>query len=149
MKECCAIPAAAQAIMNRRFGKDMLIALATQEGDWPHVRTVDAYYLDGAFYVVTHALSGKMRQMKSNPHIAVCGEWFTGHGVGENLGWVRAKENAALMDTLRGVFSAWYTCGHVDEKDENTCLLRIRLTHGVLMSEGVRYEWGEAPIRDG
>ena len=76
MKENSVIPAAAQEIMKRRFGKDALIALATQEGSWPHVRTVDAYYLDGAFYAVTHALSGKMRQMEINPNVAVCGEWF-------------------------------------------------------------------------
>ena len=42
-------PKEAQEIMNERFGKDTLIALATVEGDVPAVRAVNAYYEDGAF----------------------------------------------------------------------------------------------------
>jgi len=140
MKECCAIPAAAQAIMNRRFGKDMLIALATQEGDWPHVRTVDAYYLDGAFYVVTHALSGKMQQLEKNPSAAICGEWFTASGVGVNLGAFEKPENAAMAAKLKEVFAAWLMNGHTDIHDPHTVILCIRLTQGVLMAQGTRYE---------
>ena len=47
------------AIIQERFGKDSLIALATVDGDIPAVRTVNTVYIDGAFYVVTYALSGK------------------------------------------------------------------------------------------
>ena len=47
-------------IMNERFGKDNIIALATVDGDMPAVRNVDAYYEDGAFYIITYALSGKI-----------------------------------------------------------------------------------------
>ena len=42
-------------ILTDRFGKDSLIALATVDGGIPHVRTVDAVYIDGAFYVVTYS----------------------------------------------------------------------------------------------
>ena len=43
--------------------KDSLMALATCADNIPYVRTVDAYYDDGAFYVLTYALSGKMQQI--------------------------------------------------------------------------------------
>ena len=82
-------------ILTERFGKDSLIALATVEEGVPHVRTVDAVYIEGAFYVVTYALSGKMRQIAQNPVVAVSGEWFTGHGISENLGHVLLPENEA------------------------------------------------------
>ncbi len=127
-------------IMNERFGHDTLLALATMDGGRPAVRTVDAYYENGSFYVVTYALSGKMRQLAANPVAAVCGEWFTGHGEGENLGAVQNDQNQPLMQTLRKVFASWYGNGHVDESDPNTVILRIRLTDGVLMSHGTRYE---------
>ena len=39
----------AAAVMNQRFGKDSLIALATVEEGKPFVRAVDAYYEDGSF----------------------------------------------------------------------------------------------------
>lgn len=128
------------AILTERFGSDSLIALATVDGDSPAVRTVNAVYRDGSFYVVTYALSGKMQQIGRNPKVAVSGEWFTARGVGENLGHILREENAALADMLRAAFAAWYGNGHVNEADPHTVLLRIRLTDGVLFHHGTRYE---------
>ena len=128
------------SILAERFGKDSLIALATVEDGIPHVRTVDAVYIDGAFYVVTYSLSGKMRQIAKNPTVAIAGEWFTAHGIGENLGHVLLPENKKIMGILREAFAAWYGNGHTNEADPNTCLLKISLTDGVLFSDGTRYE---------
>ena len=128
------------AIIQERFGKDSLIALATVDGDIPAVRTVNTVYIDGVFYVVTYALSGKMKQIAKNPTVAICGDWFTAHGVGENLGHVLLEENQNIMEKLRTAFSAWYNNGHTNEADPNTCLLKIRLTDGVLFSHGTRYD---------
>ena len=130
----------ANQIMIERFGHDSLISIATVEGTRPYVRTVDAYYEDGAFYVVTYTLSSKMKQMANHPEVAVCGEWFTAHGVGKNLGHVRDERNAEMMGKVRAAFAEWYGNGHVDEEDPNTCLLQISLTDGVIMKEGTRYE---------
>ena len=127
-------------LLTERFGKDSLIALATVEDGIPHVRTVDAVYIDGAFYVVTYSLSGKMQQIAKNPTVAISGEWFTAHGIGENLGHVLLSENKEIMDLLRAAFTAWYDNGHTNEADPNTCLLKIKLTDGVLFSNGTRYE---------
>jgi len=128
------------AILNQRFGKDSLIALATMDGDSPAVRTIDAYYENGSFYSVTYALSGKMQQIAVNPKVAICGDWFTAHGIGENMGHILLPENTALADKLRTAFAAWYSNGHINEADENTIILRIRLTDGVLFNQGTRYE---------
>ena len=128
------------AIMQARFGKDSLIALATVDGDIPVVRTVNAVYIDGAFYVVTYALSGKMKQIARNPAVAISGDWFTARGVGENLGHVLLEENKSIMEKLREAFALWYQNGHTNEADPNTCLLKVRLTDGVLFSNGTRYD---------
>lgn len=129
-----------QQILQERFGKDTLLALATIDGEWPAVRTVNSWYDSGAFYIITHAKSRKVRQLAHNPRAAICGDWFTAHGMGENLGPLSASENAILRDTLRKVFAAWYDNGHIDEKDPNTCILRIRLTDGILFHHGTRYD---------
>lgn len=126
-------------IMKERFGHDTLISLATIDGNRPSVRTVDSYYDDGAFYTVTYALSNKMKQIEVNPMVAICGEWFTAHGIGENLGYVRDERNAEIMAKLRTVFAEWYDNGHIDESDPNTCLLRVKLTDAVLFSHGTKY----------
>lgn len=135
-------PAEAAPLMEERFGHDTLLSVATIEVGTgrPCVRTVNAYYEDGAFYVVTYALSGKMRQLAVNPQAAVCGDWFLGHGIGENLGHVLLPENAAMMEKLHRAFAAWYDNGHTNEQDPNTCLLRIRLTDGSLADHGKWYQ---------
>ena len=42
-----------KALMEERFGHDTILALATVEDGVPHVRSVDAYYEDRAFYIIT------------------------------------------------------------------------------------------------
>lgn len=127
-------------IMDERFGHDNLIALGTVLDDVPYVRAVNTYYEDEAFYVVTYALSNKMKHISVNPTVAICGDWFTAHGRGVNLGHVLADENAEIMSKLRTVFAAWYENGHVNESDPNTCILKIELTSAVLFNHGTRYE---------
>ncbi len=127
-------------VMNERFGHDALISVATLDGTIPAVRTVDSYYDNGAFYTVTYALSNKMKQIEANSTVAICGEWFTAHGVGENIGHVCDERNTEIANKLRNAFSAWYSNGHVDENDPNTIILRIRLTDAVLFSNGTRYD---------
>ena len=126
--------------MEERFGKDSLMALATAADNVPFVRTVDACYKDGAFYVITHARSGKMQQIKENSRVSLCGEWFTAAGIGVSLGYVGKMENAEIFAWLREMFAAWIDNGHNNFADENTVILKITLTEGVLFCQGVRYE---------
>ena len=134
------LPIEALQEMDMRFGCDRLIAVATCAGDIPYVRAVNAFYENGAFYFITHALSNKMTQLRENPNVAICGEWFTGHGVAENMGYILADKNIDLIDKLRTVFEEWYDNGHVNEADTNTIIIRIRLTDAVLFASGTKYE---------
>ncbi len=129
-----------EKIMLERFGKDSVIALATVENGVPYVRNVDAYYENGAFYIITYALSNKMKQLKNNPVAAIAGEWFTGHGKAVNLGWFGKKENREIAEKLKNAFAEWIDNGHNDFNDENTVILCIELTDGLLLSHGVGYE---------
>ncbi len=133
-------PEAARIEMQNRFGKDNEISLATLNGSRPAVRIVNAYYENGSFYVVTHARSGKMEQIRRNGAVAIYCDWFSGNGVGVHLGHVLKEENAPMMEKLRKAFAAWYGNGHTNEADENTVLLQIKLTDGVLFDHGTRYD---------
>lgn len=127
-------------LMTERFGMDNVIALATLEDGIPCVRYVNAYYEDGAFYVITYGLSNKMRQIGKNPNVAIAGEWFTAHGRGASLGWFNRSENSGMAIKLKKVFETWIDNGHNNFEDENTCILCIRLTDGVLFHHGTRYD---------
>lgn len=132
--------AESKALMVERFGGDRIIALATMDDEKPYVRYVNAYYEDGGFYVITHGLSNKMKQLENNSNIAIAGDWFTAHGKGENLGWFGKEENAEIAEKLKKEFSAWIDNGHNNFSDTNTCILCVRLTEGVLFSHGTRYD---------
>ena len=128
-----------EQLLMERFGKDSIIAVATIESGVPYVRNVDAYYEDGAFYVLTYGLSNKMKQIEKNPVVAIAGEWFTAHGKGRNLGYFGKQENQKTAQKMREVFETWIDNGHNNFEDENTCILQILLTDAVLFSMGRCY----------
>ena len=129
-----------EEIMVKRFGKDNVIALATTENGIPYVRNVNAFYENKAFYVITYGLSNKMKQIEKNPVVAIAGDWFTAHGKGVNLGYFGKSENTEIAEKLRAAFAEWIDNGHNDFSDENTCILCIKLTDGLLFSHGTRYD---------
>mgnify|MGYP003297119443 CR=1 FL=1 len=130
----------AENIMNDRFGKDSVISLATCMDNMPAVRYVNAYYDHNAFYVLTYALSNKMKHIENNPNVAIAGDWFTASGKGENLGYFGREENKAVADKMKTVFAEWINNGHNNFADENTIILKINLTEGVLFAHGTRYD---------
>lgn len=131
----------AEKIMIERFGKDTVIALATVENGMPNVRYVNAYYENGAFYIITYALSNKIKQIQNNSDIAIAGEWFTAHGKGINLGYFGKEENYLIAEKLKNVFAGWIDNGHNNFNDKNTIILCVELTDGMLLSHGTRYEF--------
>ena len=127
-------------VMQERFGKDNVIVLGTIDGEYPAVRQVNGYYEDGAFYIITYALSNKMKQIGVNPNVSVCAEWFPGKGKAVNMGYFGKEENREMAEKLRKAFASWIDNGHNNFDDENTIILKIDLLDCVLFSHGTRYE---------
>lgn len=130
----------AEAILMERFGKDSIIALATTADGTPFVRNVNGFYFDRAFYVLTYGLSNKMKHIEANPMVAIAGDWFTAHGKGVNLGYFGREENKEIANKMRVIFAEWIDNGHNNFNDVNCCILRIELSHGLLLSHGTRYD---------
>lgn len=127
-------------VMEERFGKDNVIVLGTIDGEYPAVRQVNGYYEDGAFYIITYALSNKMKQIGVNPNVSVCAEWFSGKGKAVNMGYFGKEENREMAEKLRKAFASWIDNGHNNFDDESTIILKIDLLDCVLFSHGTRYE---------
>lgn len=129
-------------ILKERFEKDSLISIATIDNTgMPWVRIVDAIYIDDAFYTITNATTNKMKHINQNPVVAICGEWFSGHGKAESLGYIRNEENKDLADKLRTAFAFWYDNGHTNECNINTIILKVTVTDGIIYKDGKRYEF--------
>ena len=129
-----------EKILIERFGNDNIIALATTVDNKPYVRSVDSFYENGSFYVLTYGLSNKMKQIHQNPCVAIAGDWFTANGQGINLGYFGDKENKKIAEKMLVIFSEWINNGHNNFEDKNTCILQIELMDGVLFSQGTRYD---------
>lgn len=126
-----------EKVLYERFGKDSIVALATSVDNIPYVRNVDTFYMDGCFYVLTYALSNKMIQIQKNNNVSIAGEWFTAQGTTENLGYFCKEENKEIADAMKRIFADWIDNGHNNFEDENTIIVRIRPTHGVItIAEG-------------
>lgn len=129
-------------ILKERFEKDSLISIATvDETGKPWVRTVDAIYIDGAFYTITNATTNKMKHINENPVVAICGEWFSGHGKAKSLGYIRDESNKNLAYKLRAAFESWYDNGHTNESDINTIILKVTVTDGIIYKDGNRFQF--------
>ena len=107
----------------------------------PYVRYVNAYYENDAFYIITYALSNKMKHIENNSNVAIAGDWFTAHGKGINMGYFGKKENVVIADKLKKAFAQWIDNGHNNFDDENTVILCVELTDGLLYSHGTKYEF--------
>ena len=45
-----------------------------------------------------------------------------------------------IAERLKEVFAEWIDNGHNNFEDENTIILKVELTSGLLLSHGTRYE---------
>lgn len=97
---------------------------------------MDAYYEDGVFYIVTYGISSKMQQVAQNKEVgfSVNFEWFSGNGIGENLGWVLDPKNAEIRTKLRTIFAEWYDDAN-NEQDKNCCILAIHITKATVIKD--------------
>ena len=122
-------------------GRDNVITLSTicinDEGlAKPYSRDVDAYYEDGAFYIMTLNDSLKIKQIENNPNVAfsVCEKWISGNGVAKNLGYVMKEKNAQTRLKLREAFKFWYDFAN-DESSENTIILKVEITEAIVIKD--------------
>ncbi len=92
------------------------------------------------YFILLH-MRFQIKHVENNSSIAIAGEWFTAHGKGINLGYFGKEENHKIAERLKNVFSEWIDNGHNDFDDENTIILCVELTDGLLLSHGIRYEF--------
>jgi len=129
----------AQKVMVELFQKDYQFALATSKDNNPSIRYIDTYYTEDIFYVVTYALSQKVREIMENSQVSLCHELHRFRGKAYNIGHPLKEENLEIRDKLIDVFQPWYFA-HNNESDENMCYLKIVLEEGFVCKDGIGYK---------
>lgn len=126
-------------VMKQLFSRDYQFALATCNNNIPSLRFVDTYFDGEAFYVVTYALSQKIRDIACNSNVALCGrKAYSFSGIADNIGHPLLPENAEIRNTLIKVFEPWYFKAN-NEGDNNMCYVKIVPTTGFFYKDGTGY----------
>ncbi len=123
------------AVLNELFGKDCFFTLATSKDNVPSQRVVDTFYTEGAFWIVTYALSRKAKEIKDNPNVSLCNNFYNFSGKAYNVGHPLKAENKDIRDKLIKVFEPWYFA-HNNEADENMCYVKFVIEKGFFYKNG-------------
>lgn len=126
-------------VMEDLFAKDYQFALATTNNNIPSVRFIDTFYEDGCFYIVTYALSNKVKELEINQDVALCRKLFSFKGTAKNIGHPLKPENSAIREKLIHAFEPWYFA-HNNENDENMCYVKVELSEGFFYKDGTGYK---------
>lgn len=126
-------------VLSELFSRDCIFALATNQDHIPSVREVDTYYTDGALWIVTYGLSKKVKDIVSNPNVALCHGLYSFTGKAYNMGHPLDKDNKDIREKLIKAFDSWYF-KHNNEQDENMCYVKVELTSGFFYKEGLGYK---------
>jgi len=126
--------------MNHIFGRDIQYALATVDQGNPFVRIVDGFFLDGSIYITSYGLARKVKHISQNPNVSLCYQLNSFAGTCENIGHPDQVSNKTIRETLKKVFYLFYD-KHVDEKDPNTCILKVKLSCAVMFTQNKKYEF--------
>ena len=125
-------------VMNDLFANDCQFSLATANGSVPSVRIVDTFYDDGAFYVVAHASTQKVKEITVNENAALCHNLYRFSSKAQNIGHPLLPQNADIRAKLTKAFASWYF-KHNNEQDKKMCYIRIALTSGFFYKDGTGY----------
>lgn len=126
------------SLMKEIYGKDTPMSFATVNENCPNIRVVDTYYKDNAFYIVTYALSNKVKEITKNPKVALNHNLFVAHGTAENIGHPLEEQNKEIRKELKNIFMPWYN-KHNNEQDKNMCFVKITLNDVMLFANDHKY----------
>ena len=73
-------------VLTELFGRDYTFVMATVKNNVPVQRVVDTFYYDGEFWIVTYALSNKVKEISVNPEVSLCNTFHTFTGKAYNEG---------------------------------------------------------------
>lgn len=125
-------------IIAELYEKNTAMTLATVNGNKPNMRIVNTYYKNGMFYVITYASSKKIKDIEKNKNVTLNHYSFIAHGYGENIGHPLDARNKKIKEDIKKAFLMFYD-NHVNEKDENICILKITLDSVLVFNNNFKY----------
>ncbi len=131
-------------ILKEKYSEDTILLIATANENVPTVRSVDSFYYEGSFWIVTDLSCNYVKEIQSNKHAMIsdgghnrfwCNAEVTGHPLDEN--------NKSIREVFMRVFSNWYK--EVNNEDrKSVCYVKVTPYKGYIHKDKVGYSFNIA-----
>jgi predicted PolB exonuclease-like 3'-5' exonuclease len=72
--------------------------------------------------------------------VAICGEWFNGHGTALHLGKITDQKNHEIVKKVQNSFENWMNDGKIDSFNQEVVLMCVKLSKATLYNDGKRFD---------
>lgn len=126
-------------ILEERYSQDTILLIATAKDHVPSVRSVDSFYYDGSFWIVTDTGCNYVKEIQSNENVMISDG-------GHNRFWCRAsvmghpleEKNKTIREVYLKVFKHWYKEVN-NEELPSVCYIKVTPYRGYIHKNKIGY----------
>lgn len=128
-------------ILKEKYSQDTILLIVTAKDNVPSVRSVDSFYYDGSFWIVTDTRTNYVKEIQSNKYTMIsdgghnrfwCEADVTGHPLDE--------KNKDIREVYLKVFHHWYK--EVNNEDlETVCFVKVTPYKGYIHKDKLGYKF--------
>lgn len=119
-------------ILEERYSEDTILLIATAKDNIPSVRSVDTFFYDGSFWIVTDTRSNYVKEIKQNGYVMIS-------DAGHNRFWCKAiiaghpleEHNKLIREVFLIKFKHWYKEVNNEELD-SVCYIKAKPYKGYI-----------------
>ncbi len=126
-------------ILIEKYSEDTILLIATSTNNVPNVRSVDSFYYDGSFWIVTDSRANYVKEIMDNMFTMISDGghnrfWCKGENIGHPL------DNKEIRETYLKVFHNWYK--EVNNEDlKTTCFIKVTPYKGYVHKDKIGYKF--------
>lgn len=126
-------------IIKERYSNDTILLIATAKDNVPSVRSVDTFYYEGSFWIVTDLNCNYVKEIQNNPYVMMSDG-------GHNRFWCKAsiaghpleEKNMSIRDIYLKVFHHWYKEVN-NENIPSLCCIKVTPYRGYIHKDKIGY----------
>ncbi|MCD4826922.1 MAG: hypothetical protein K8Q99_04010 [Acholeplasmataceae bacterium] len=128
-------------ILEERYFKDTILLIATAANNVPSVRSVDSFYYDGSFWIVTDRRCNYVKEIQENKNVMIsdgghnrfwCNAEITGHPLDNT--------NQSIRVIYQEVFKSWYKEVN-NEELKSVCYIQVKPYKGYIHKDKIGYKF--------
>jgi len=126
-------------IIKEKYQYDTILLVATSNNNVPSVRSVDTFYYEGSFWVVTDLRCNYVNEIIKNKNVMISDGghnrfWSKAEVVGHPL----EEKNKSIRNVYMKVFNQWYK--EVNNEDlDSVCYIKITPYKGYIHKDKIGY----------